>query len=64
MQTATMQAVTFCLILRHVLQLCSYSGEGQKALKNRNAVQGHNSMCSAGRLDAACYDCWWHGVQL
>ena len=34
------------------------------ALTGHNAVQGHNSMCSAGRLNAACYGCWGHGVQL
>ena len=64
MQTATMQAVAFCLNLRHALQLCSYSGESHDALKGHNALQGHNSMCSAGRLDASCYDGWGHGLQL
>lgn len=55
---------TSCLNLRHALQVCSYSGKTHDALRGHNALQGHNSMCSAGRLDAACYDCWGHGLQL
>ena len=64
LQTATIQTVAFCLDLHHALQLCSYSGESHRALKCHDALHRHNSMCSAGRLNAACHGCWGHGLQL